>query len=165
MHHVKALLTTVLVTVLLFPSLRGEEVVQFTPPVGWKMADRTSLPLHVQAMVVGPGKSSFPPSINLSIEPYDKSLSEYLKIVRSFNDAKRASSLDLGELETSAGKGRLIQVDDLDQWGKVRYLHLFLKRGENVYILTGAALQEEFPVLNSLFLSSLSSLIFVPNSS
>lgn len=109
-------------------------------------------------MVVGKGKGQFPPSINLATEPYKGTLKEYLKLVKSINAAKGVEWKDLGKIKTEAGEGSLSQVDTKMQWGDVRMLHTILVRKGTVYIVTAAALKEEFPSLYQPFFNSMRSL-------
>lgn len=135
-----------------------DSIVFFTPPSGWLLADSNILPKHVHVMVVGKGPSSFPPSINLSWEPYKGSLKQYLQIVKNMNAAKNYVWKDLGPIQTGAGIGNLSQVDTKTQWGDVRLMHVILVKNENVYILTASALKDEFSIFYKDFFTSMRSL-------
>lgn len=135
-----------------------EEIVLFTPPTGWMLADPNALPGRVRTMVVGKGASSFPPSINLSTEPYKGTLKQYLKIVKNMNVAQGHEWKDLGTIQTQAGVASLSQVDTKSQWGVVRLMHVILVKNGNVYILTASALKDEFSVYYKDFFASMRSL-------
>jgi hypothetical protein len=121
------------------------KVAAFTPPPGWKMADPSSLPTHVKIMVVGEGAKELPPSINLGYEPFQGSLKEYLKIVKRINMRTGDEWKDLGTIQTQAGPASLSQVDMKSKWGNLRQMHVIYLADGIVYILTAAALKEEFP--------------------
>lgn len=130
----------------------------FTPPEGWRIADATQLPSNVKIMVVGKGDHVFAPSLNLTVEPYKGTLKQYLKIVKSINDAKGAAWQDLGNIKTQAGNANLSQVDTKTEWGETRMMHVILLKNNHIYILTAAALREEFPKFYKEFFSALRSL-------
>lgn len=132
--------------------------VYFTPPEGWRIAEADQLPSNVKVMVVGKGAHAFSPSLNLTVEPYKGTLKQYLKIVKAINDSKGASWQDLGTIRTQAGNANLSQVDTKTQWGETRMMHVILLKNSHVYILTAAALKEEFPSFYKEFFSSLRSL-------
>lgn len=137
----------------------------FTPPPGWALADPKELPSAVKCMVVGKGRGPFPPSINLGTENYGGTLRQYLKRVRVINDAQGALWRDLGTIRTEAGEASLSQVDTTTEWGEVRMMHVILAREGVIYIVTAAALKEEFPDLYKLFFNAFHSLRFNPTSS
>ena len=107
-------------------SFAMDSLVCFTPPKGWQMADSSQLPRCVKWMVVGKGPSFFPPSLNLSTEPYKGSLKQFLKRVKQADEARGYLWKDLGTLRTEAGVGSLIQVDMPSEWGEKRAMQLLL---------------------------------------
>ncbi len=133
-------------------------IVLFTPPTGWRMADPKLLPERVRIMVVGQGPSAFPPSMNLSLEPYSGSLKEYLKIIKNMNDAQGFEWKDLGTIRTEAGTASLSQVDTKTEWGSVRLMHVILLKNGTIYILTASALKDEFSQFYKDFFASMRSL-------
>ena len=136
----------------------NEELVIFTPPKNWLMADSNALPGRVRTMVVGKSSSSFPPSLNLSTEPYKGTLKQYLQIVKNMNAAQGYEWKDLGTIQTQAGTGSLSQVDTKTQWGTVRLMHVILVKNGNVYILTASALKEDFSANYKDFFTAMRSL-------
>lgn len=146
------------------PSEQTEQVTQepgavfFTPPEGWRVAEAAQLPPHVKVMVVGKGNHVFAPSLNLTVEPFKGTLKQYLKIVKAINDSKGATWQDLGTIRTQAGNANLSQVDVKTEWGDSRMMHVILLKNNNVYILTAAALKDEFSQFYKEFFSSLRSL-------
>lgn len=132
--------------------------VYFTPPEGWRQADAKSLSPNVKIMVVGKGKGEFPPSINLAIEPYKGTLKDYLKIVKTINASKGGDWKDLGKIRTDAGEGSLSQLDTKMQWGDVRMLHTIVSKNNTIYIMTAAALRDEFPAYYKQFFDAMRSL-------
>jgi hypothetical protein len=137
---------------------KEEDIVLFTPPIGWHLADSDLLPAHVQAMVIGKGPSSFPPSMNLSWEPYKGTLRQYLKIIKNMNSAQGYEWKDLGTIRTEAGNASLSQVDTKTQWGDVRLMHVVLLKNGKIYILTASALKNEFSIFYKDFFSAMRSL-------
>lgn len=135
-----------------------EEIIFVAPPSGWMSVDTKSLPTHVQFMVVGKGPSSFPPSLNLSWEPYPGTLKQYLKIVKNMNTAQGYEWKDLGTIQTQSGTGSLSQVDTKTQWGDVRLMHVILVKNGNVYIVTASALKNEFSLFYKEFFTAMRSL-------
>lgn len=134
--------------------------IQFTPPLGWRLAEATQLPPSVKTLVVGKGRFEFPPSLNLGMEIYPGTLKEYLKRVKEINDAKGYAWKDLGKIRTEAGDASLSQVDTQTQWGEVKLMHVILKKDEIIYILTAAALKEEFSRFYKDFFNSMRSIRF-----
>jgi hypothetical protein len=122
------------------------------------MADPKILPERVKVMVVGQGPSAFPPSMNLSMEPYSGSLKQYLKNVKNRNLAQGYEWKDLGTIRTEAGNASLSQVDTKSEWGTVRLMHVILLKNGTIYILTASALQEEFSQFYKDFFNSMRSL-------
>lgn len=140
------------------PAANSEEVVIFTPPSGWRLADTNALPSSVKVMVIGKGKSPFPPSMNLAMQPYKKSLQQYLKTVKAINASQDAEWKDLGSIQTEAGPASLSQVDRKTEWGEERMMHVILLKNEQIYILTASALKEEFPQFYKDFFAAMKSL-------
>lgn len=138
------------------------ETVMFTPPEGWRLADKTLLSPSVKTMVVGKAKanSEFPPSINLGTETYSGTLKQYLKRIKEINNSQGAEWKDLGMIRTEAGDASLSQVDTKTQWGNVRMMHVILLKEGTAYILTAASLKEEFPNFYKDIFNSLRSLRF-----
>lgn len=130
----------------------------FTPPQGWFLADPKALPPTVKVMVVGKGSSDYPPSINLSTEKFSGTLKQYLKIVKSLNESRGDEWKDLGTIRTEAGDASLSQVDTKSKWGTERLMHVILEKNGTVYILTAAALKNEFPKYYKEFFNSMRSL-------
>ena len=134
------------------------ELLTFTPPSGWHVAESDKLSPHVKVLVIGPTETAFPPSINLCVEAFSGDPSEYLDIVKSINSKQGSEWKNLGTLKTQSGEGNLSQVDLNTQWGTVRMMHVILCQKEQVYILTAAALKEEFPKFYKTFFTALRSL-------
>ncbi len=56
-----------------------------------------------------------------------------------------------------------IQLDTKTEWGNVRMMHVMLVKNGTVYILTAAALQEEFPEFYKDFFNAMKTLRFSQN--
>ncbi len=134
--------------------------VLFTPPEGWGAVDPKVLPSRVKVMVIGKGMTDYPPSINLGMEPYNGTVKDYLKIIKAINESQHAEWKDLGTITTLAGKASLSQVDMQYEWGNVRLMHVILKKSGMLYVLTVAALKDEFPKFYREFFTSMRSFRF-----
>jgi hypothetical protein len=132
--------------------------VKFVPPSGWFPANPKDLPKSVKIMVVGKGQHEFPPSISLGAVYFDGTLKEYLKTIKARNEAQGIEWKDLGTIRTDAGNASLSQVDMKTQWGTVREMHVILIKNKTAFILTSAALKEEFPNYYKDFFASMRSL-------
>jgi len=160
--HYKFILSMVLFVIFcsLTSTPTDPDSIIFTPPEGWHLAENTALPPSVKVMVVGKGEREFPPSINLSVEPYSGTQKQYLKIVKSINDAKGAEWKDLGNIRTQAGNASLSQVDSKSEWGDIRMMHVILVKNKQTYILTAASLKDEFSKYYKDFFAAMRSLRF-----
>lgn len=132
----------------------------FNPPQGWLLADPKGLPPNVKAMVVGKGNSEYPPSLNLATEEYAGTLKEYLKIIKGINESRGDEWKDLGTIHTEAGSASLSQVESKTRWGTEKLMHAILLKNGTVYILTAAALKDEFPNFYKDFFNAFRSLRF-----
>ncbi len=142
----------------LYDSMNEPGAVMFTPPQGWRYADPSQLSKAVKIMVVGTGSTHFPPSINLATEKFAGSLKDYIKIIKVINEKDGSVWKDLGTIKTSAGVGSLSQVDLKNQWGEVREMHVVLKKRDTIYILTSAAIREDFSKYYKDFFEAMRSL-------
>lgn len=132
--------------------------VAFTPPKEWRLVDKSKLPASILAMVVGKGAHDFPPSINLGIHHDSGSLRQFLKYVKQTNDADGVDWKDLGTIHTDAGEASLSQLETRTEWGLVREMQVILVKDNKAYILTAAALKDEFSKFYKDFFSSMRSL-------
>lgn len=154
----------IMITALAVPAFAEQEQTQeqaeikFTPPTGWRFTENSGLPKSVKIMVVGQGKHEFPPSMNLGTEHYDGTLKDYLKIIKNINATRHADWKDLGTIHTEAGNASLSQVDMHTEWGDVRMMHVILAHEGTIYILTAAALKDEFPAYYKDFFKAMTSL-------
>lgn len=137
---------------------KEQGAVMFMPPEGWHLADPKGLPPNIKVMVVGRGAHEYPPSINLAFENYAGTLKEYLKIVENINKRRGADWKDLGKIKTEAGEASLSQVDSKTKWGMERQMHVIFIKDGTVYILTAAALKDEFPNFYKEFFKAMQSL-------
>lgn len=135
----------------------------FNPPDSWHLADPQALPPSVKIMVVGQSNTDFPPSINLGTEKYSGNLKDYLKMIKSINESQGSDWKDLGTIRTQAGTASLSQVDAKTEWGEVRMMHVIIMKEGTAYILTAAALKDEFSKYYKDFFKSMRSLRFNKN--
>jgi len=135
-----------------------QETIQFTPPSGWHFAENPSNFKRVRTMVVGKGSHELRPSITLGTEPYSGDLKDYLKIIKKISEKSERDWRDLGKIRTEAGDAALLQEDSKTVWGDLRMLHVILLKNGTAYILTSAALKEEFPKFYPDFFRAMRSL-------
>ncbi len=134
----------------------------FHPPKGWLAANPESLSPRVQIGFLGKNKKGFCPSLNLALEEVQVSLAEYLKAVKQIHEADRNNRWrSLGKIRTRAGEAELTEMDTKTQWGAIRLLQLILIKQGTAYILTAAALKEEFPQFYKEFQTAFQSLDIV----
>lgn len=145
-------------------SPQNEPYVWFTAPKGWMYADTSTLPPNaklspkIKIMVIGKGQHPMPPTMNLFTEPYTGTLKQYLKMVKSINDAQGHEWKDLGNINTASGPGSLSQMDTKTEWGHLRMMQVILLKDGHIYILTASALKEEFSNFYKEFFASMRSL-------
>lgn len=144
------------------PGNAQEELVQFTPPPGWRFADVSNQLNKVRTMVVGTGKREVQPSMNLMVDSYPGTKKEFLKFAKALCETKGEHWKDLGTIQTEAGNASLLQVQSKTEWGDLQMLQVVLLKEGKVYILTAAALKEEFPQFYSDFFRSLRTLRIEP---
>jgi hypothetical protein len=117
----------------------------FIPPKEWLIADPKVFAPSVQAGFIGKNRKGFCPSINLAIEEVEMPIGEYLKVVKQLHEANRDNRWrDLGNVQTRAGQARITEIDTNTEWGQIRLLQSILIKNGSAYILTAAALKEEF---------------------
>lgn len=131
----------------------------FTPPKGWRAAQKKDLSPHVKIFVIGPKlQNEMPPTMNLMIEPYNGTLKSYLKDVKKINDAHGDAWKDLGALKTKAGEANLSQVEMRSKWGGEKLMHAIIVKNGYAYVLTATAAKNEFGRFYQQFYSALRSL-------
>ena len=116
----------------------------FQPPQGWLLGDSKGLAPCVKVMVVGKGKTEFPPSLNLVVQDFTGTLKQYLRIVKAICEHHGDEWKDLGVIQTQAGEASLSQADTQTKWGIERKMHVILLKEGQIAILTGAALKDDF---------------------
>jgi hypothetical protein len=133
--------------------------VTFSPPEGWVVADPKQLPSNILVFVVGKSIHEYPPSLNLAYDKFSGTLKQYLqKIVKPSNQRQGAEWKDLGTIRTAAGEASLSQVDTKTKWGLERQMQVIFVRNGITYILTAAALKEDFPKFYNDFFKSFRSI-------
>lgn len=135
-----------------------EGIIMFTPPPGWYLADSSLLRKTVKIMVVGKGKGSYPPSINLATQSYGKTLKDYLKTLKASNEAQGNEWKDLGTINTLAGPASLTQSEEKTEWGDVKRMQAIILKNGQIYILMASALKDEFASFYKVFFNAMKSL-------
>jgi len=117
----------------------------FIPPQGWEIADQSILSPRVKIAFIKNTGKGFCPSLNLAIESTQVSLVDYLKSVKAIHEQNRSNHWrQLGKVRTPAGLAQLTEMDSTTEWGPIRILQLILVKEGHAYVLTAAALKEEF---------------------
>ena len=136
----------------------------FTPPPEWEFRLPVNKDPYVQAVFVGQGKGLLAPCIRYTVEETDRSLKEYVQSVRELQAAQAQQAkdrwVDLGDFQTKAGKGRLIEIELISEVGHLQMLQVICVGDGRAHILTAIALKEEFASVRSTFLEALRSLTF-----
>ena len=131
----------------------------FIPPEGWEIADPKTYTSHVQIAFLKRTNKGFFPSINLAIEETQATLSDYLKAVKAIHEQDRNNHWRaLGKVQTAAGLAQLTEIDSTIEIGPIRLLQLILIKEGRAYVLTAAALKEEFSTYYKNFQTAFRSL-------
>ena len=139
-------------------SLSAQTHPYFKPPKEWQFAEPDHELSRVQVCFLGKNKKGLCPSINLASEPIAVSLAEYLKAVKDLHQADRRNSWrDLGKIQTCAGEARLTEIESPTEYGPLRMLQMIFVKENQAYIVTAAALKEEFSEFYREFKNALSS--------
>lgn len=140
-------------------SFASDPIPLFDPPSDWECAFPDSLASCIQVGFLGKGSTVFRPSINLATEEVDVTLKEYLKSVKEIHLANPGTTWrDLGKFKTRSGEGRLTEITSRTPAGDVRMLQTILVKGKTAYILTGAAIKDDFLRFQEAFTKSFQSL-------
>lgn len=154
----------IILFLLFSTALSGAETCFFIPPKGWEIGNPEKLSPRVHIAFLGKSSSGLPPSVNLATEPVKISLEAYVEAVRKKHAADPNSRWrDLGTLKTSMGMGKLTEIESPTKVGKARIVQLIVVKDEIAYILTGAALKEEFSKYYKTFDQAFKSLQMTPN--
>lgn len=131
----------------------------FIPPEGWEIIDPNAYSNRVKIAFMKRNNKGFFPSINLAIEETQASLSEYLKAVKAIHEQDRNNQWRaLGKVQTAAGLAQLTEIDSTTEVGRIRILQLILIKDGSAYVVTAAALKEEFSAFYKDFQSAFRSL-------
>lgn len=130
---------------LAITSLRASETCFFIPPKGWEIADPKMLAPSVRICFLGKNSKGLPPTINLATESVDVTLDAYVEEVRKIHRADpNCRWRDLGKFTALMGSGRLMELEIPTELGPARMVQLVVIKDKVAYILTAAALKEEF---------------------
>jgi len=131
----------------------------FDPPSGWECALPDNLSPCIQIGFLGKGSTSFRPSVNLAIEEVDVGLKEYVKAVKAIHLAASGTTWrDLGKFKTRSGEGRLAEIGTATPLGPVRMLQAIVVSNGRAYIMTGAAIKDDFLKFQETFIQTFQSL-------
>jgi len=131
----------------------------FAPPDEWEFAAAKNTDSCIQAGFLGKGSTPFRPSMNLAIEEVDVNLKQYLKAVKEIHlHSPGTTWRDLGKFVTLSGTGRLTEISTPSSFGNIKMLQMILIKDKVAYIMTGAAIKEDFLRLQDIFTKSFQSL-------
>lgn len=131
----------------------------FDPPNGWECALPAKIAPCIQVGFIGKGSTLLKPSINLAIEEVDVNLNQYLKAVKEIHLGEPGTNWrDLGKFTTRTGAGRLTEITTSSPLGEIRMLQMIVVKNNTAYILTGAAIKEDFLRFQETFIKSFQSL-------
>ena len=134
-----------IITPLCFIGSEISPIPLFDPPLEWECALADKLSPCVQIGFLGKGSTAFRPSINLAIEEVDVGLKEYIKAVKDIHLGQTGTTWrDLGKFKTRSGEGRLTEIGTSCPLGPIKMLQMILIKGKTAYILTGAAIKDDF---------------------
>lgn len=138
---------------------REEPIPLFDPPAGWECAFPDNLSPCIQVGFLGKGSTPFRPSINLAVEEVDVNLKQYLKAVKEIHLADKGTVWrDLGKFKTRSGEGRLLELSANSPLGPIKMLQMITIVGKTAYILTGAAIKDDFLKFQEVFMKTFQSL-------
>lgn len=144
---------------LAISSLWAKESCFFIPPKGWEIADPKMLAPSVDICFLGKSSKGLAPTINLATEVVDVSLDAYIEEVRKIHSADpNCRWRDLGKFTARIGNGRLMELETPTEFGAARMVQLVVIKENVAYILTAAALKEEFSKYYKTFDAALRSL-------
>lgn len=125
----------------------------FSPPKNWEIATPENTATHVKIGFIGPSKNGFSASLNLATEQVgDLSLPDYIKAVRAIYERSPHNRWrQLGKIRTKAGESSLTEIDTKTEWGDIRLMQMIYLKDKVAYIITAAALKEEFGSLTRDF--------------
>lgn len=125
----------------------------FFPPKNWEIATPEKDSKHVKIGFVGPSKSGFSASLNLATEDIGTiSLADYIKAVKTIYERNPENRWrQLGKIKTKVGEASLIEIDTKTEYGNVRLMQMIYLQNGIAYIVTAAALKEEFGSLTRDF--------------
>lgn len=136
----------------------------FQPPDGWECIEAKNPSEPVLVGFVGEAKKTIPPNLNLATEPTELSLKEYITGVKAVHESDlHVAWRDLGEFSFRGGKGRLGEICNSTPLGEIKILQGIFIQNKTAYILTGAALKEEFSEYRASLLAALRSLTVFPD--
>lgn len=127
----------------------------FTPPEKWEILPKDLLTASVQEGFFVKTSHAIPASVTICQEKVALSLERYVKRVQHLQEKEMGHAFyKLGPFSCKAGMGYLTAIQAPSPAGQIRLLQFFFLHEGNVFILTGAAPQEEFPAYQELFLQS-----------
>lgn len=130
----------------------------FDPPAGWGYADPSIMNEHLKILAIGKGKHLVPPTINLSQEPFEGTIADYLEIAKQIISDRGGSWRRTGTVKTTAGKATLAQSETRTESGNMKMMHAFLIHRGIIHIITAAAPKDEFSGFYDTFFQAIRSL-------
>lgn len=136
----------------------------FKPPEEWIPVKSEDPSAEGMIAYIGKAKKVVPPSLCLTTEPTDLSLREYIKAAKALHESDlHVDWRDLGEFTFRAGKGRLGEICNPTPFGEMKILQGILVQNGCAYVLTGAALKEEFAEHRAALIAAIRSMAVLPD--
>jgi hypothetical protein len=136
-----------------FFSIYGSEKYIVQPPKGWEcITDPAQLPKKIKEIYVGKANhdSRFTPSINVSHEETLLPPDQYFLVAKSYHEGEAGTRCTvLGNLMTTAGQAKLLQIDRASQWGPVRFVQAILLQDGEAYVITATCLKKDYSALSA----------------
>lgn len=139
-------------------------ICHFQPPSEWIAVKSGDPSDRGMIAFIGKAKKDVPPSLSFTTESTELSLREYVKAVKEIHESDlHVAWRDLGEFTFRAGKGRLGEICNPTPHGEMKILQAILVQNGCAYILTGAALKDEFSEHRAALVAAIRSLAVLPD--
>jgi len=133
----------------------------FSPPPNWEYIILPETPPCIKATFVGESSSPLKPSINIAQENISISEEAYLKAVKAIHDEEPNTKWKkTGKITTQVGIATLAEIDSKNSLGDLKMIQMILIKDKVAYIITGAAVKEDFPKIVQQLLQSCRSFHF-----
>ncbi|WP_100934021.1 hypothetical protein [Candidatus Chlamydia corallus] len=130
-----------------------------TPSFWQCIDDKTQLPEKLDVLLIGKGKGTLTPTINIAQEITSKSSKEYIEEILAYHKANEMT-LECGiftQIQSPSGEFTIIKTEKNSSWGRVFCLQATTVINHTAYIFTSTATLDDYPELSLTFLKIVSS--------